>query len=330
MYLLNIIQQIIQSQRFKAMLIILRIVSKNMKEWINMNLCNNQANYNTNLLIPATTEDRIVNDKPSNQGVKTADDQCHNTHQESILSNTVTGSDIYDNYSYTSRTNWEIKKTPETHSKKIEFNINKLETGLKKIDFNIITNNDEIHDMNDDEIVHSSDDLADDMYNNTNHQTAQQKQTNHNSIYILADNEIQSSSDLEDQNKAVNRKSTNGHEGKIVVADDNKVGNRTLWPRVFYALYVRPNNNGNGHLIYRLSMDQVLVTKDYQSVPVPEDLIEATSETESYDYNNQTNSFKVNHSIVKDDCSNNKNDYSWIHPNDKRDSEDKSYDELDC
>ena len=44
MYLLNIIQQIIQSRRFKAMLTILRVVSKNTKEWICMNLCNTQAN----------------------------------------------------------------------------------------------------------------------------------------------------------------------------------------------------------------------------------------------------------------------------------------------
>ena len=177
-----------------------------------MNLCTTQDNHTTNSLVHAATDTRRVNDRPSNQGVKTADDQCRNTHQESILSNTVTESDIYDNYSYTSRTNWEIEKTPETHSKKIEFNIDKPETYLKKIDFNIVTNNDEIDDMNDDEIVHPSDDLDDDIYNNIDHQTAQQKQTNHNSLYTLADNEIQSSSDLEDQNEAVDWKSTNGHK----------------------------------------------------------------------------------------------------------------------
>ena len=138
-----------------------------------MNLRTNQANYDTNSQVHATTKARIVNDKPSNQGVMTADDQCHNTHQESVLLNTVTESDIYDNYSYTSFINWEIEKTPETYSKKIDFNIDKLETGLKKINFNIITNNDEINDMNDNEMVHPSDDLADDMYNNINHQTAQ-------------------------------------------------------------------------------------------------------------------------------------------------------------
>ena len=46
------------------------------------------------------------------------------------------------------------------------------------------------------------------MYNNINHQTVQQKQkqTNHNSLYTLADNELQSSSDLEDQIEAVDWK----------------------------------------------------------------------------------------------------------------------------
>ena len=184
--------------------------------------------------------------------------------------------------------------------------------------------------MNDDKIVHTSDYLADDMYNNIDHQTAQQKQINHNSLYTLADNEIQSSSDLEDQNEAVDWKSTNGHKGELVVAYDNKVKNRTLRPRIFYALYVRPNDDGNRHLIYRLSTDQILVTKEYQSIPVPEDLIEAISETESYSNKNQTNRFDTNHSIIQDDHSNNNDDHRYIYPNGMDDSEDESYDELDC
>ena len=85
MYLLNITKQIIQSQRFEAMLTILRVVSKNTKDWISINLCKTQANYTTNSMTHAATDARRVNDKPSNQGVKTADDQCHNTHQELIL-----------------------------------------------------------------------------------------------------------------------------------------------------------------------------------------------------------------------------------------------------
>ena len=40
-----------------------------------------------------------------NKGVKTTNDRYYNTHQKSIISNTVTESDIYDNYSYTSCVN---------------------------------------------------------------------------------------------------------------------------------------------------------------------------------------------------------------------------------
>ena len=83
-----------------------------------------------------------------NQGLKTFSEQYSNTHQISILSNTVTDN-IYNNCNYTSCVNWEIKKTSETPSKK-EFYIDNLETSLKKTDFNIITNNNEINDMNDD------------------------------------------------------------------------------------------------------------------------------------------------------------------------------------
>ena len=150
--------------------------------------------------------------------------------------NTVTESDIYDNYSYTSCINWENEKTPETRSKMLEFNIDKPETDLKKIDFNIIINNDEINDMNDDKIVYISDDLADDMYNNIDHHNAQQEHTNHNSLYTIADNLSQLSSDLEDKNEAVNWNSTNSHKSELVIAYDNKVGNKTLRTRVFYAL----------------------------------------------------------------------------------------------
>ena len=99
-----------------------------------------------------------------NQGVKTADVQYYNTDQELILLNIVIESDIYNNHSYTSCVNWEIEKTPETHSKKLEFIIDKLETGLNMINFNITINDDEIDIMNNNKVVHSSDDIADDDY----------------------------------------------------------------------------------------------------------------------------------------------------------------------
>ena len=70
----------------------------------------------------------------------------------------------------------------------LEFNIDKPETGLKKIDFNIIINNNEIDDINGNTMVHLIDDLTDDVYNNIDYHNVQQEHTNHNSLYILANN----------------------------------------------------------------------------------------------------------------------------------------------
>ena len=127
-----------------------------------------------------------------NQGVYTRGDQCYSSHQESILLNTVTESYIYVNYSYSPCVNWEIEKTPETHLKKLEFNIDKPETGLKKIYFNIILNNNETNDINNNKMVHQSDDLTDDVYNNIDYHNVQQEQTIQYSIYTLDNNKLQS------------------------------------------------------------------------------------------------------------------------------------------
>ena len=101
--------------------------------------------------------------------MKTTNNQYYITHQKSILPNTVTESDIYNNYSYTPYVNWEIEKTPEIPSEKLAFNINKPEIGLKEIDVNIITNNNEIDDKNNDKMVYQSDNLTNDVYSNTTH-----------------------------------------------------------------------------------------------------------------------------------------------------------------
>ena len=89
---------------------------------------------------------------------------------------------IYDNYSYTSSVNWEIEKTSKTPLKKLEFYIDNPETGLKKTDFNIITNNDEINDMNDNNRDHPNNDLSDDVYSHIDHDSVDLKQTNHNNL----------------------------------------------------------------------------------------------------------------------------------------------------
>ena len=59
-YLLTIIQQIIQSQRFKDILTILGVVSNHTKEWIHMNLRTDQVNYTTKSQVHTTTDPRIA------------------------------------------------------------------------------------------------------------------------------------------------------------------------------------------------------------------------------------------------------------------------------
>ena len=58
--------------------------------------------------------------------------------------------------------------------------------------------------MNNDKIVHPSDDLADNICNNINYHNVQQEKTNHNSLYTLAINKLQLCSDLENLNEADN------------------------------------------------------------------------------------------------------------------------------
>ena len=70
---------------------------------------------------------------------------------------------------------WEIEKSPATHPKKLEFNIDKPEAGLKKIDFNITVNDDEIDDLNNNKVIHPSDDLTADDYSNIEDHKFQQE-----------------------------------------------------------------------------------------------------------------------------------------------------------
>ena len=61
-------------------------------------------------------------------------------------------------------------------------------------------------------------------------------------------------------------------------------------------------------MIYRLSTDQIVVTKDYRKVSVPEGLVDTINKTDSYDNKSQVNSLDTILSIVHDDQSNNNGD----------------------
>ena len=71
----------------------------------------------------------------------------------------------------------------------------------------------------------------------------------------------------------------------------------------------------------------MLVTKEYQSVPVTDDLFEAMNTTRSYDNRIKVIHLKDDHSIVQDNHSNKHNEECHTHINDKDDSKDKSQDE---
>ena len=182
--------------------------------------------------------------------------------------------------------------------------------------------------MNDNKMDYHCDNPTNDVYSNINHKNVQQEQTTHNSFYRLTNSKLQLNYNLEDLYRTDNWKSTNNHKGELVIAYDNKIGNKTLSPKIFYALYSKPNDIGNGHLIYRLSTDQILVTEEYQSVHVPEDLIEAISKTNSSDNKIQVIHINNNQAIVQDDHSNNHNKDGHTHINDRNNPEDENHSEL--
>ena len=64
---------------------------------------------------------------------------------------------------------------------------------------------------------------------------------------------------------------------------DTNTGSNTLHPRIlFYTLYIGPNNNGIGHLMFKISTKQISTTMKYQSVPVPENLFKIINETDPF------------------------------------------------
>ena len=138
-----------------------------MNDWIRGNLHTDVTKYITDSQVHITNHTRKATNELMNQGVKIDGIQYYNTHQESIILDLVTESDIYNNYRYASCVNWEINKTPGTHPKKLEFKIDKPEANLKNIDSNINVNDNEIDDMNKKEAVHPSDYLPNDDYSNT-------------------------------------------------------------------------------------------------------------------------------------------------------------------
>ena len=107
-YILIILQQIIQSQRLKNISTGLEGTFKDISKWIRSNLHTNRIKCVTNSQIDTTKNAKRTTNELINQGVNKDGVQCYNTHQELILLDLITESDIYNNYSYVSYVHWEI------------------------------------------------------------------------------------------------------------------------------------------------------------------------------------------------------------------------------
>ena len=156
--------------------------------------------------------------------------------------------------------------------------------------------------MNNKEVVHSSNNLTDDECSNIKEHKTQHKRTNrNNSFYTLVHIELQLSPNMKNQNEIYDWKITNNHEGELVMAYNTNAERRTSYPRAFYALYIGLNDNGIGHLIFKLSMKQILTTIKYQPVPVPENLFKTINGKDTFITKIQINQFDSDRFIAQDD-----------------------------
>ena len=76
-----------------------------MNKWICSNLHTDLVKYITDSQVHTTNDTRRATNEMMQHGVKTDGVQYYNTHQESIILNLVTESNIYNNYSYASCVN---------------------------------------------------------------------------------------------------------------------------------------------------------------------------------------------------------------------------------
>ena len=107
------------------------------------------------------------------------------------------------------------------------------------------------------------------------------------------------------------------------------VGDNTLYPRTFYTMYIEPNNNCIGHLIFKLFTKQILTTMKYIPVPMHENLFETISKTDSFTNKIQINQPDSNRFTAQDDNFNNNKDDDETQSNDVYNPDNESYNEID-
>ena len=66
--------------------------------------------------------------------------------------------------------------------------------------------------------------------------------------------------------------------GELVMAYDITTNNKTTIPRAPYALYIRPNDSGTGHQVFKLSSKWLVTSPKYKPVPMPDEEIKVVND----------------------------------------------------
>ena len=66
--------------------------------------------------------------------------------------------------------------------------------------------------------------------------------------------------------------------GELVVAYIVIASNKTAHPRIFFALYIGPNNSGTGHIVFKLLTNQLVTAPNFKPKPMAEDIVEVVNE----------------------------------------------------
>ena len=66
--------------------------------------------------------------------------------------------------------------------------------------------------------------------------------------------------------------------GELVMAYEPKCSNDTGVPRSFYALYLYPNENGSGHVVFSLKLKTTMSTQKCIPQPMTQDIIDLVNE----------------------------------------------------
>ena len=66
--------------------------------------------------------------------------------------------------------------------------------------------------------------------------------------------------------------------GELVLAHDVQSNNKTSKPRAFYALYIKPNNGGTGHSVFKLVTKSMIVIPRCKPIPMPDNVIKVINQ----------------------------------------------------